>query len=238
MDILNSIKGLLGENILKNLSEKKINIPESVIREQLSSKLEEKNVELESLKCSGNDIAIKIKAKKFGIKSKYKAKIKIDQLCIDPDNHNAIFEIVSDDIKGNGIFSEIIIYLFKLIIDDIFEKTINYTDLKDLVVYDKNNRKATIDLINIDHIAKLYEPQAVLLGKPIIDFFQIKSLSHIKSGLDIHFDIKIDNPIKSVIDFFKKWKINYYTLGCYSGYIIIDMYSNKKYAEWGMIWLE
>ena len=182
----------LGKKVFEHIEQKSIPIPESVIRFSLSKMLSKHEIEIASLKCSEDKIHIQAKTRKMGVKVKYNLEVMVEQLQINPLEHNAVIAIASDSLHGENIGGSIASWLVRLLIDDIVAKSIAYTDSDDLISYDKSTRKATADLIAIRQVAMLYEPMAILRGQSIIQFFEVKSVSHTNSGLALHYDLKTD----------------------------------------------
>ncbi|MCK5786809.1 MAG: hypothetical protein KAH54_09675 [Candidatus Sabulitectum sp.] len=144
------------------------------------------------MKCSKVGIDIKAEARKMGIKVSYDLQVNIEQLLVNPAEHTARIAVISDSIKGENIAGKVAACIIKLVIDDIVAKSLEFTDRQVAISYDKTSRKATADLITIRQIAMLYETRPILLGKAIIDFFKVNSVSHTDSGLLIRYDIATD----------------------------------------------
>jgi len=189
---------------IKNMEQKTIPIPESLIKHSLSNMLSKHNIEIDDLKCSEKGIHIQTKARKMGVKVKYGLDVKIEQLQVNPTEHNAVIAILADSLHGENIAGSIASWIIKLVIDDIVAKSIDTTDGQAVVSYDKSTRKATADLISIKQVAMLYEPKAIFGGKPIIQFFEVNSVSHTDLGLTVHFDFKMDMPFKKTSGFVEK----------------------------------
>ena len=189
---ISEFKKVLGQKIFKNVKQKTIPISESAIKYSLSKMLSEYDIEIDGLECSGNGILIQAQALKKGIKIKYNLDVIVEQLQITPQEHYTVIAVVSDSLHGENIAGRIASWLIKLMIDDIVAKSVDFTDSQNIVSYDKSNRKATADLIALKHVAMLYEPMTILLGKSVIQFFEVNSVSHTDSGLAIHYNLKTD----------------------------------------------
>ncbi len=202
---ITGFKSILNQNVFKNVKEKTIPIPESLIRYKLSKMLSEHDIEIDELKCSEKGIHIQTKASKMGVKMNYGLDVKIEQLQVNPIEHKAVIAVLSDSLHGENIAGSIASWIIKLVIDDIVAKSIDTTDSQVVVSYDKSTRKATGDLMSIKQVAMLYEPKTILGGKSAIQFFEVNSVSHTDLGLTVHFDFKTDMPLGKASGFVEKF---------------------------------
>ena len=101
--------------------------------------------------------------------------------------HEAVFSILDDDLRGRKFIGTIVASLLGLFVNDIVASGISRSNLEKAVEYDKNQRKAIVDLQTITGIQKLYKKRFVLAGKLMIDLINIIGVSHESDGVKIYF---------------------------------------------------
>ena len=185
-DALSSLKGVYSSKIISSIKEKKFSIPESVIKQKLSKELDSDKLKLSSLNCKNDGLTVEIDAEKLGAKIHYAAFLKLSELRINPTKHYIKIDVQGEHLEGSNLRGKILSVLVKIIVDDIVAKAISMSSNRSNVSYDETSRRATVDLICIDAVAKLYKP--LLFNKAPIDLVEVNGISHAKGSVVIHCD--------------------------------------------------
>lgn len=184
---MKTIRDLISIKLLKNLKSKSFHVSDKIIETTLREALSSKGINLERLKCSEGGVSLLLSGKKLGVELEYDIIIHIDNLLLTHSRHEAVFSILDDDLRGSKFIGTIVASLLGLIVNDIVAIAISKSNLEKAVEYDKNQRKAIVDLQTITGIQKLYRKRFVLAGKRMIDLINIIGVSHESDGVKIHF---------------------------------------------------
>jgi len=185
-DTLRSLKGVFSDKFISSIKEKKLSIPESLIQSKLREELENENIKLKGLNCTSEGMTVEVDAEKYGAKVHYAAFLRLSELKINPSEHFLIIDVKDDHLEGTNLRGKILSVLVNIIVDDIVEKAVSMSRGSSNVFYDDTCRKATVDLIGINAIAKLYKP--LLFNKAPIDLAEVKGVSHASGSIIVHCD--------------------------------------------------
>ena len=171
---------------LSNLKKGNLLIPEKAIEEGLRAKLASDDIEVLSLQCLSDSIAVEITKRKLGANLHYKARIEITTLMIDSEHHEAVLEFKNDKLAGEKLWGKVVATLVNLLIKDIIAGTLSVTDVEEHIQYDASTRRAQIDLNAIPAVRRLYEQKKVLMNRRAIDFAYVSNCTHVDKGLLLH----------------------------------------------------
>lgn len=182
------IKENLSGKLLGNSDAKNILIHQKAIEIGLKNYLSEDRIVLKKLTCASDRMILELEAEKYFARIQEDFELTVDKLILSPQEHHAIFRILNEKLYGKNFLGYIFSSLLKILLEDIIAGSISRSKVKDYIEYDKKNRIATVDLIEIDKIRELYEKRGVLGGKMFIDFIEIKNITHEIGGLRVYFE--------------------------------------------------